>query len=149
MAHKKETGFTLIESLVVLLIGITISTIVFQYGFKNLQERAEQEAIDLLVATLYDMQSYAIGHAEYVVLDFVDNDQEGIQYVVKNSKQEELVTRTLPKGMSVSVGNNIKILGYHPNGRIMYFGSLLIKTKNRTVRLALQMHHGRVIVYEE
>lgn len=146
---RNEKGFTLLESLIVLLIAITMSSVVYQYGHKMMQDRAEQEAIDLLVATLYDMQSYAIGHAEYVILDFFDGSDGRMHYVVRSSDEQELVRRALPEGMTVTHGDNLKILGYHRNGRLIYLGSLLIKIKDRRVRLALQMQYGRVIVYEE
>ncbi|HLR11184.1 MAG TPA: competence type IV pilus minor pilin ComGD [Sporosarcina sp.] len=143
-----EKGFTLLESLVVLFIALTMSSIIFQFTYQFMQEQTEKEAINLLIATIHDMQSYAMAHNMYTRLDFMVQDGTSY-YVVQNAKNERLIVQALPEGMHLNHGSTLKTVTYQPSGNILEFGTVLLNTQNGKIRLAFQMQRGRVIVHVE
>lgn len=146
--RESEEGFTLIESVVVLFIAMTLSSMVLHYTYKFMAHHSEQDALDLFVASIYEMQAYSMGNYLFTHLYFTVRNGT-TYYIVENANEEELIVQALPPSMTLDPNSRLRTVLFHPNGNILEFGSLTLATQRGKVRLAFQMQRGRVIVHVE
>lgn len=144
---RNENGFTLIEMSFVLSVAFILTTIIMSVGFKWAQGESERDAIDLLIADIYSLQSYAMAHSQHTKLSFQTIDGE-TYYISAAPQKEELAKRALPKGMRLSGTSSLKVVEFNPNGNITHSGVLTIVSETKRFALTFQFQRGRLIVNE-
>ncbi|WP_042355066.1 competence type IV pilus minor pilin ComGD [Bacillus rubiinfantis] len=142
-----QKGFTLAESLIVLTIFITLSSVTI-FSLKPQQTMVEDEAfLTQLQADLYYAQNYAIAHQNEVLVIFIPN-----QYRYKMSEHKELKTileRKYSKSFYLTEGSIPLTFKFLPNGNVSGFGSFFIRTEKKTYRLTIMIGRGRFYVKEQ
>lgn len=140
-------GFTLIEVTLVLSIVLVLTTMMIPFGTKWIQETSEREAIDLLVATIYNIQSYSIAHGVYTRLYFIKED-DATSYKVEVQEGQVFGEYELPKGMRLSDSNRLNVIEFHENGDMIRTGVLTLVTDTRRFAITFQFQRGRMIITE-
>ncbi len=142
-----ESGFTIIELILVLSIVVIMTAIIIPVGGKWVRETSEKEAIDSLVATIYSIQSYAMAHGVFTQLIFSEDDGRTI-YRASAPGKVELSKKALPVGMRVADSSGLKVIEFHANGDIINFGKLTLIGKSGRTHITFQFQRGRMIISE-
>lgn len=144
---KCEGGFSLIELTLVLSIAIALTVSIIPFGLKKIQEKTEKDAIDLLISSIYSLQSYAMAHNEFVVLSAWEVDGK-THYIGERLGGEVLIEHTLPEGMQVSSSSPLKRIEFHGNGDIIKLGVFVITSETKRINITFQFQRGRMIIRE-
>jgi len=145
--NKKELGFTFLELLLVLSVASILTAVIIPIGSKWIQKTSEEEAIQLLISTIYSMQSYSMAHGVVTRVSFVKNGNV-TKYTADRPGREVFSETYLPEGMKVSPNANLKSIEFNANGDIRSFGTLTLITNAGIVELKFQFLRGRVIISE-
>lgn len=144
---NNQKGFTLIESLVVLSIFLIISSITV-ISIKPQYNMADDETfISQLKADIYYAQQYAISHQKEVKVNFAPNKNS--YFIYEHNNSSNIVERQYSPSIQVSPGSIPLYFKYLPNGNVEQFGSLYIKSKEKSYRLTVLIGKGRFYVIEE
>lgn len=141
MSHQTQQGFTLLETLVVILIisvGLTLLFYGFSQGFEKHRDR--QAKTDLVIA-LREVRNQAIASSQTKTLRF---DLSSNCYQIPR-----LPEHVLPKGMIMRVTTATKLL---PNGEAIAFypdgsssgGNIVLIKGSRSWRVDITWLTGRV-----
>lgn len=144
---NNERGFTLVEMIFVLSIVFTLTIMMIPFGSKWMQEKTEEAAIDLFVATVYNLQSYSIAHDNYTRLHFIEKDGQ-TYYVAEVPGEQVLGEYKLPDGMGLSSSNRLRTVEFHGDGNIVQSGVLTLVTQTRRFAITFQFQRGRMIIRE-
>lgn len=142
-----ESGFTMIELILVLSIVTIMSAIIIPVGEKWIKATEEEDALQSLILTIHSLQSYAMANNAFTQLRFI---KEGTrtQYIAAHPGREEFSRKYLPEGMYVLSSSKLKEVEFHGNGNIINFGTLTLGTKTGLIRIAFQFQRGRMIISE-
>ncbi|MDX9669574.1 MULTISPECIES: GspH/FimT family pseudopilin [unclassified Pseudomonas] len=141
MSHKTQRGFTLLETLVVILI-ISVGLTLLLYGFsQGLEKHRDRRAKTDLVFALREVRNQAIVSSQTKTLQF-DLSSNGYQI-------PGLPEHVLPKGMIMRVTTAAKLL---PDGEAIAFypdgsssgGNIVLIKDNRSWRVDIAWLTGRV-----
>ncbi|MCL6573680.1 MAG: type II secretion system GspH family protein [Bacillus sp. (in: Bacteria)] len=145
--HKNQKGFTLIESLLVLSIFMIISSVTV-FALNPQHTIIEDEAfLTQLKADLYYAQQYAISHQHEVSVVFVP-----YQYrysIFSSTNLPVIIDRNYAQSYYLTEGSLPLYFKFLKDGNVNKFGSLFIKTKNKTYRLTFLIGKGRFYVAEQ
>lgn len=144
---NNESGFTLIESLLVLSIVTIMTAIIIPVGERWIQTTAEEDAITSIVATIYGLQSYSMANMVYTKLSFRKAGSRTM-YVAEATDGKDFSRKLLPEGMSVSSSSKLKAIEFHGNGDVFNFGTLTIVGKSGRTKITFQFQRGRMIISE-
>jgi competence protein ComGD len=144
---KAESGFTLVESLIVLtgfFILISISLLLLKPQYSS----SESEAFLIrLQADLLYGQQYAISHQREVTVNFFPDKS---YYYLHNRVEGKLVVeRYYSENVKVSPGSLSYYFKFLPDGNVNKFGSLYIEVGKKRYRLTVLIGKGRFYVTEE
>jgi len=142
-----EKGFTLIESLLVLSIFLTISSVTVITIKPQYEGREAEKFFTQLRADILYGQQYAISHQEEVTVIFSALDH--YYYLRTSYNLQPFIKRYYSENITVSPGSLPLDFTFSPSGMINKFGSLLIKSGSRYYRLTFQIGEGRFYVVEE
>lgn len=143
----KESGFTLVELILVLSIVAIMSAIIIPVGEKLIRTTEEEDALRSLMITIHSMQSYAMANKAYTQLRFRKVGSR-TEYIASIRGKEEFSRKQLPEGMYVLSSSNLKVIEFHGNGNIINFGTLVLGTKKDLIRITFQFQRGRMIISE-
>lgn len=144
---SNSKGFTLIEMTFVLSIVILLTVAMLPFGYKWVQEKTEENAIDSLISVIYSLQSYSMAHKELTKLRFKSSGTI-TSYVAEIPGKEVFSTRALPEGMCLAESSSMKDILFQRNGDIAQFGVLTIITETKRIAITFQFQRGRMIVRE-
>lgn len=144
---NRESGFTMVELILVLSIVTIMSAVIIPVGEKWIKATEEEDALQSLILTIHSLQSYAMANSAFTQLRFI---KEGTrtQYIAAHPGREEFSRKYLPEGMYVLSSSNLKEVEFHGNGNIINFGTLTLGTKTGVIRIAFQFQRGRMIISE-
>lgn len=142
---KGQSGFTLIESLLVLSIFLIISSITAfslkpQYFMVNNNVFITQLQADLLYA-----QQYAISHQCEVFIRLTETGGYTIYY---RYDMPPLVNRPYPEDITINGGTLPLSFKFLPDGNVNQFGSFEINTCCKKYRFTVLIGKGRFYVVE-
>lgn len=142
--HKQQSGFTLIEILIVLMIVTTITSISIlklssTISGKKIDHFFEQFSNDMNLA-----QMNALSHSRPVQIIFSELDPS--YKVVMN--QSIIIERNLPKKFSINTGTLGGTYTYLSDGNISKSGSILIHYEKRSFKIVFLLGKGRFYVTE-
>lgn len=140
-------GFTLIEMTFVLSIVILLTAVIAPFGLKWIQMKAEEDALDSIVAMIYSLQSYSMAHNDYTRLRFKSTGAI-TSYIAERPGIETFAVQELPEGMCVSESSSVKAVEFSGNGNIEKSGVLTIITKTKRISITFQFQRGRMIIRE-
>ena len=144
---NKESGFTMIELILVLSIVTIMSAVIIPVGEKLIRTTEEEDALQSLIITIHSLQSYAMANNAYTQLRFIKNGSR-TEYIAASRGKEEFSRKLLPEGMYVLSSSNLKVVEFHGNGNIINFGTLVLSTKKDLIRITFQFQRGRMIISE-
>lgn len=141
--NKKQSGFTLIETTLMLTIVMVITSAVI-YGTNNKREELEERRFfRQFQLDIQRAQSLAMGQEQYIIVTF---DNNGTRYLTKHSNIT-LYENVLPSHISLSEDSNLKDIIFLPNGSVRNFGKFVFLTSNETKIVTVHLGTGR-LAYE-
>ena len=144
---SRESGFTMIELILVLSIVTIMSAVIIPVGEKWIRATEEENALQSLILTIYSLQSYAMANSAFTQLRFI---KEGTrtQYIAAHRGKEEFSRKYFPEGMYVLSSSKLKDVEFHGNGNIINLGTLSLGTKTGVITITFQFQRGRMIISE-
>ncbi|GIN96370.1 hypothetical protein J6TS1_22400 [Siminovitchia terrae] len=149
MAYEKlrsNKGFTLLESLVVLLVV----SVVLLFGMITVNPMMEwmqkKMFVSQLRSDLYHAHSHAINRKERVSVSF---SRGSSQYSATGDSTGVLFIRDLPPPVKIT-GGSLKQLRFHitPDGTINNFGIVNFALNDQPIELIFHIGRGRFVVKE-
>ncbi|WP_158633984.1 competence type IV pilus minor pilin ComGD [Radiobacillus deserti] len=141
LSKNDESGFTLLETLIVL--GITSSLIVISSA-SLLHWKQSYEAnqfFDVFKSDILFLQQIAMDSGDYYYL-FIQPDENA--YEIRKGGYGKVIRRRLfPKSWSVQLLTLSMPLSFTPHGQIRNPGSFLILTKEKTYKIVFPFGKGR------
>jgi competence protein ComGD len=144
--HPKnnQSGFTLIEILLVLTIFMVMSSYSFLqikpvYEAKKLQSFFQTLENDLLYA-----QNYAMSHSETVYVYFID--QEFHYKVLVGASRREVLRRNYSTNITIPNNNLTSGVNYLSNGNLSKSGTILFDYKGAVYKVTFLLGKGRFYV---
>lgn len=142
-----ESGFTILELLLVLSIIVIMTAIIIPVGDKWIQTTEEEDAIQSVIVTLHSLQSYAMAHGVYTKLNFQSAGSRTM-YVASVPGKFEFFRKLLPEGLNIASSSNLKAVEFHADGDIIDSGRLTLVGKSGRTNIVFQFQRGRMIISE-
>lgn len=141
---NKQAGFTLIETTLILMIVMVISSAVI-YGTTNkVVELEERRFFRQFQLDVQRAQALALGHGYYIVLKFGEN---GTSYSTLNSNVV-LFENKLPSHTRLSEDSKLQELIFLPDGTVRNFGKFAFVTSKETKLVTVHIGPGK-LEYEQ
>ena len=141
---SKQAGFTLIETTLILMIVMVISSAVI-YGTSNkIVELEEKRFFRQFQLDVQQAQALALANGYYIVLKFGNN---GTSYSTVNSNIT-LYEYNLPKHIRLSGDSKLKELIFLPDGTVRNFGKFAFETSEKTKLVTVHIGAGK-LAYEQ
>ncbi|MDW0117339.1 hypothetical protein QTL97_10370 [Sporosarcina thermotolerans] len=146
MKANNQSGYTFLEMLLVLSVVIILTVVIIPIGDRWIQKQSEEEALQMLIATIHHAQAYALAHEVHTSISFRNS---GRSYSLFTPINVTYSTIDFPEGMRWVAGNRLRAVEFHPNGHIINPGTLVIQTSTGNKVITLQLQHGRMLVYDQ
>ena len=146
--EHKEAGFTFLELLLVLSIVSILTMLILPVGEKWLINEAEEEALRTFIASVYQMQSYAMAYETTTELMLRNNGTSYTVHAYQTGKLETVERADFPEGMRIISTGAMRRLQFMGTGHIVQPGTITIVMSRRTVELRFQLQHGRIVIHE-
>lgn len=141
----KQSGFTFIELLLVLSVVSILTFIILPLGDRWIRVKSDEDALQTLIACVYNMQAHSMAHQISTKLIFRNN---GTEYVVHRAGGVELCSGVFPPGMHLSTRSNMRVVEFTPDGNVFPSGIMTINTNTGSTEIRFQLVRGRIIVYD-
>ncbi len=141
---NNSRGFTLVETLLVLLITSLLMLPSMILLFPTMNHIEDKLFINQFKADIQYLQSYALAEKQSIYLQFYP--QSG-KYQAFINHQLILTKRSFPLGSSM-VQTNFQKLTIYPNGSIQPFGTLYFKMHGILKKVTFYIGQGRFDVQE-
>lgn len=142
---KGEGGYTFLEMILVLAVLSIMTALIVPVGDRWITARTEEDAIQELVASIYELQAYAMANQVFTRLEFRESEN---LYVLNVPGKYEIRRTKFPDGMNYTSSSNLYTVDFHANGDIRKFGTITIKTSKGLTNIHLQMVRGRMNINE-
>lgn len=142
---KDDTrGFTLIETMLVLLILMTVIAVIMSFSYNQWKDTEYDQAIEKFRLTLHQAQMTAIREQTSVNIYII-----GKKYV-KTSKPafNYDVTWEIPKGMNINIYTNKTFITFTPQGNVRELGKVEFQTPEEKIVYSINMSKGRLRLIE-
>lgn len=146
MLLKENTGFTLIEVLLVMSMVSILTLITIPISLQTIEKQEEKQFLELFEYDLLYAQSLATTTTERVRIIF---HQDSYQ-VVKGEANSEVALRTIPD--HVNVHTRLRhIIAFDRNGRIrnLQHGRMEIKSKYASYYVIFPLGKGRASIVQQ
>lgn len=149
MEKTRESGFTFLEMILVLAVLSIMTAIILPIGDKWIQMASEEDALQLFMASVYDIQTYSMANNVATGLEFKDSGTEYItSYLKKGEGRIEITRNVFPDGMQLVMSSHLKTIEFGGNGDILKPGTMAFLTSSGHVEIRFQFQRGRMIIYE-
>lgn len=138
MIMRKETGFTLSESLIVLAITGVLLLIAVPVSANHLEQYKERAFLEMLEMDLLYAQSEAMSKKEMIMMQFREEE-----YSIFSEYEKGMIIKKLPKQYKFIGYGSAPIVSFTTNGSIRKSGQISFKSKNNKYRLILPPGKGR------
>lgn len=141
---NKESGFTLVEMLLVLAIWSILILFIIPIDLNMLEAQQEEKFIETLAFDVLYIQSLSTTLEDHIRIQFFRDN-----YTVRvGTFENEMIKRQLPKGWSISY-RVLPFITFDKNGRVKKPGNILIHTNSTTYRIIFPFGKGRFYVVEQ
>ncbi|ARJ37428.1 MULTISPECIES: type II secretion system protein [Sporosarcina] len=142
-----QHGFTFLELLLVLSIMTILTAIILPFSEKHLEKESEKDALKQFIASVHEMQLYAMTHKESVALTF---GESGATYKAeKIDMKETLIRGIFPEGMYRTKHSPLKRIEFSETGYMVKTGKMYFSTQSKgEIFISFQFERGRMIVNE-
>jgi competence protein ComGD len=145
-----QSGFTLIESLIVLSIFLLIASLSIFLIKPHYLFFEKERFISLFTADILFSQQYAISQQRKLFV-YIDPD-ENYYYVLDNETNKRIIDREIPASVKVIQGTLGKVdidFFILPDGGTTKFGTFYFKVEQNQYRVVFQIGAGRFYVIKE
>lgn len=140
----ESRGFTLIETLLVLLILMIMTAIVMTFSFKQWKEAQYEEAIEKFKLTMYQAQMVAKQEQKVVNVYVVEQ-----KYVKTGRSFPNYDTSwEIPNGMAINIYTNKTYITFNPLGSVKELGKVEFITPTKKITYSINMSKGRLRLIE-
>ncbi len=149
MGETKESGFTFLEMVLVLAVLSIMTAIILPIGDKWIQTASEEDALQVFIASVQNLQAYSMANSVGTSLEFKNSGTEYIStYLKKEGGRIEAARNVFPKGMYLVISSQLKAVEFHANGDIVKSGTIALSTSSGIIEIRFQFQRGRMIIYE-
>lgn len=149
MEKTKESGFTFLEMILILVVLSIVTAIILPIGDKWIQTASEEDALQSFISTVYNLQAYSMANYVGTSLEFKDSGTEYItSYLKKGEGRIEIARNLFPEGMRLLSSSQLKAVEFHANGDIVRSGTIALVTSSGLIEIRFQFQRGRMIIYE-
>ncbi|MGK7377761.1 competence type IV pilus minor pilin ComGD [Planococcus sp. 1R117A] len=141
----KETGFTLIEMLLVLAVLMTVVGIAIPSYRTFEADKEEDRFFDLLLRDIYFAQSESYRTQAPVMVVFREADHA---YEVIWNLKKGLPPRKIPLSVKVKKTSNINGVYFTANGSVSSAGTIYFSTSTGDKSMIVHLGKGRVVFSE-
>ncbi|KAB2333846.1 competence type IV pilus minor pilin ComGD [Bacillus mesophilum] len=145
MKLHTESGFTLIESLIVFSIVLIILTASVVKISPMTYTLLEKQFFSQLKSDLLFAQSYAISHQKQIRVYI--QPENHMYYVIENS-EEILFSRQYSKDISIQEGSMDLYFSFLSDGNVNQFGQFYIFFNEKSFKMTFLIGRGRFYVAE-
>jgi competence protein ComGD len=143
--ETKESGFTFLEMILVLAVLSIMTAIILPIGDRWIRTTAEEDALQMFIASVYDMQAHSMANSVRTKLNF---KYSGTEYSTSESTGKVIARNIFPQGMRFDSSSTLKEMEILANGNLVKFGTLTFSTSSGLIELRVQLQRGRMIIYE-
>lgn len=144
---KRESGFTLIETLMVLSIFLITSFITFFMVKPQYDMAITEEFLSEFQADLYYAQTYAISHQREITINIVNS--QFYYYIRDRPDLPIIIKRSYSKNIQVIPGSLPLYFKFLPDGNVNKFGSFYIISGNKHYQLTILLGKGRFYIVKK
>jgi competence protein ComGD len=145
----KESGFTFLEMILVLVVLSIVTAIILPIGDKWIQTASDEDALQAFIATVHNLQAHSMANYVGTSLEFKDSGTEYItSYLKKGGGRIEIARNLFPEGMRLVSSSQLKTVEFHANGDIVRSGTIALVTSSGLIEIRFQFQRGRMIIYE-
>jgi competence protein ComGD len=144
---KSESGFTLVESLIVLTAFLVLTSVSLLLFKPHLDWADSESFFTELQADLYYGQQYAISHQREVTVNFMPD--KNYYYIHDRVDAKLIVERYYSEGIKLTPGSLTYYFKFLPDGNVNKFGSLYVDIGKKQYRMTVLIGKGRFYVTEE
>lgn len=144
MKRLNESGFTLLELLIVLSIWSVLLLLVVNLPMKHVYLKREKEFLNTFQMDVLYAQSLAMGVSEHRVQMLFKEDN---YQIVKGTNNSLIKKRSIPKSFELDM-RTINEISFDEHGRMRSPGHFIIKTAHTTYRIIFPIGKGRCYVVE-
>ena len=145
MEVTKESGFTFLEMILVLAVLSILTAIILPIGDRWIRVTSEEDALQLFIASVQDMQSYSMANSVVTKLEF---KHSGSEYSTSELTGKVIARHVFPTGMYFTNSSTLSKVEFHANGDIIKSGTLAFSTSSGQIEIRIQFQRGRMIIYE-
>ncbi len=145
MKGHEESGFTFLELMLVLSVLSIMTVIILPIGDRWIRTASEDNALQVFIASIYDLQAYSMANNVYTKLEFKSS---GTVYITSAPGKTEFARVAFPEGMMLSHSSRMKIVEFHGSGDIINSGTITLETSSGLIGIRFQFQRGRMIIYE-
>jgi len=137
---SNQTGFTLIESLLVLFCVAVLVTISLMFGRVFSEKAIFDNAVQKFIATVYEAQTLAGELNEYTT---VEVNQHG-QVIINAEGIEGISKWQIPENMSIKINTTNNVIQFTKSRTISRLGSVEFISPNYHETYTINMGFGRL-----
>lgn len=144
LPKNKQTGFTLIEILIVLTILSTITSLSLLQLKPVIEAKKIQSFFETLETDLLYAQNYAMSHSETVYVYFID--KEFHYKLTVGSARDEVLRRNYTNHITIPYTNLTPGIVYLSNGNLSKSGNIIFDYKGDVYKVTFLLGKGRFYV---
>jgi competence protein ComGD len=141
----KESGFTFLELILVLAVLSILTAIILPIGDRWIRATTEDDALQLFIASVQDMQAYSMANSVITKLEF---KHSGSEYTTSELSGKVISRNVFPKGMHLTNSSTSSKVEFQANGDIIKTGTLAFRTSSGQIEIRIQFQRGRMIIHE-
>jgi competence protein ComGD len=141
----KESGFTFLELILVLAVLSILTAIILPIGDRWIRATTEDDALQLFIASVQDMQAYSMANSVITKLEF---KHSGSEYTTSELSGKVISRNVFPKGMHLTNSSTSSKVEFQANGDIIKTGTLAFRTSSGQIEIRIQFQRGRMTTHE-
>jgi len=131
--------------ILVLAVLSILTAIILPIGDRWIRVTSEDDALQLFIASVQDMQAYSMANSVVTKLEF---KHSGSEYTTSELSGKVISRNIFPEGMRFNNSSTLGKVEFHANGDIIKPGTLSFSTSSGQIEIRMQFQRGRMIIYE-
>ncbi|WP_431029832.1 competence type IV pilus minor pilin ComGD [Lysinibacillus sp. LZ02] len=141
---RQQYGFTLIETLIVLMIFSLLTTVVISFSYHHLKINQYEQAIERFRLTLHLAQLTAQQQKKEVSIYAMNHKEVGSNM----SHQDYRLNWVTPEGMTIHIHTNNRQIKFNVKGHVHELGKVEFKTPQKSTTYSINLSKGRLRLIE-
>ncbi|MFF5995396.1 type II secretion system protein [Lysinibacillus sp. KU-BSD001] len=141
---RQQCGFTLVETLIVLVIFSVLTTVVISFSYHHLKVNQYEQAIERFRLTLHLAQLTAQQQKKEVSVYALHYKEVGSNM----SYQDYRLNWVTPEGMTIHIHTNNQRIEFNVKGHVKELGKVEFITPQKSRKYSINLSKGRLRLIE-